>query len=232
MRLLHPSDRADVTVEAAYATTLGSRTSRPWVALSMIASLDGSTVVEGRSGPLGNATDGAVLARLRALADVVIVGAHTVADESYGPPRKAGQRIGVITASGRVDLRRPLFECGAGFVVTNDETAATIAASTTDVDVVGAGSVGIDLERAVAAVDDLCGRPDVVLAEGGPTLNGALLDADLIDELDVTTSSLAVGGTGPRLAVDAVDVRRRFRLAQLAIDEDSFLFARWRRDRP
>ena len=34
-----------------------SRPDRPWVGLCMIASLDGTTVVDGRSGALGNATD-------------------------------------------------------------------------------------------------------------------------------------------------------------------------------
>ena len=72
---------------------------RPWVGICMVASLDGATVVEGRSGGLSNPQDAAVLARLREAADVIIVGAATVRQESYGPPRKAGQRIGVVTAT-------------------------------------------------------------------------------------------------------------------------------------
>ena len=31
---------------------------RPWVGICMIASVDGTTVVDGRSGGLGNSTDG------------------------------------------------------------------------------------------------------------------------------------------------------------------------------
>jgi len=159
------------------------------------------------------------------------VGAGTVAEEGYGPPGKSGQRIGVVTVSGRVDLARPLFGSGAGFVITTEETRVDGAPSAPGVDIVRAGRSAVDLRRAIAGLDELCGHPDVVLAEGGPMLNGSLLDADLIDELDVTTSSRAVGGDGPRLMVGASDQQRSFELAQLAIDDDSFLFARWRRRR-
>ena len=71
----------------------------------------------------------------------------------------------------------------------------------------------------------------VVQAEGGAILNGALLDADVIDEINLTTSAAAVGGNGPRLASVAGDHRQRFDLAQLAIDDESFLYARWLRRR-
>ena len=66
----------------------------------MVASIDGSTVVGGNSAGLSSPTDTAVLAQLRAIADVIVVGAGTVRDEGYGPPRKQGQRIGVVTRIG------------------------------------------------------------------------------------------------------------------------------------
>jgi riboflavin biosynthesis pyrimidine reductase len=56
-----------------------------------------------------------------------------------------------------------------------------------------------------------------------------LLDAGLVDEWDLTTSSSAVGGDGPRPVAGAGDTEQPFELAQLAIDAESFLFARWRR---
>ncbi len=230
MRILHSTggDRAsDASVADAYARTLGGRAGRPWVALCMIASLDGSTVVDGRSGPLGNDTDAAVLRRLRTVCDVVIVGARTAEHESYGPPAKSGQRIGVVTASGRVDLGRPLFTSGAGFVITTDDSP--LSAAPHGVDVVTAGRGSVDLQAALAGIDDVCGAPDTVLAEGGSTLNGALLQADLVDELDITTSARAAGGTGPRLAVGHDHEQRGFTLVQAAIDDESFLYTRWRR---
>ena len=196
----------------------------------MIAALDGSTVVDGRSGALGNETDAAVLRQMREIADVILVGARTARDETYGPPRKAAQRVGVVTASGRVELDRPLFTSGAGFVVTTEETPIGDPDASVP-DIVRAGVDGVDLVRAISAVDELCERPETILFEGGPTLNGALLDADVIDEWDITTSSRAVGGDGPRLASGARDTMRPFALTQLGVDDDGFLYARWRRNR-
>ena len=55
--------------------------------------------------------------------------------------------------------------------------------------------------------------------------------SDVIDEINVTTSPSAVGGDGPRLAAGAGAVGHRYELAQLAVDEQSFLYARWLRRR-
>jgi riboflavin biosynthesis pyrimidine reductase len=69
-----------------------------------------------------------------------------------------------------------------------------------------------------------------VQAEGGPALNGALAEADLIDELNLTISPHVTGGDGPRLTQGAHDLRRAMRLAHV-LEEDGFLFTRWvRRD--
>lgn len=225
MRRLLPEPADDVSVADAYRAPLGVASTRPWVAVCMVASLDGSAVVEGGSGGLSSPTDTEVLARLRSIADVIIVGAGTVRDEGYGPPRKSGQRIGVVTSSGRVDLHTPLFESGAGFVITTEE--ATIEPS--DVDVVRAGVGSVDLVAAIDHVTNLVTDCRVLQAEGGPTLNGALLDADLIDEINLTTSPGLVGGSGPRLISGAGNHQVRFDVAQLAIDEEGFMYARWSR---
>ncbi|HYN33432.1 MAG TPA: dihydrofolate reductase family protein [Ilumatobacteraceae bacterium] len=227
MRRLLPEPADDIAVADAYASPLGRRPDRPWVGLCMVASIDGSTVVGGNSAGLSSPTDAAVVFQLRAIADVIVVGAGTVRDEGYGPPRKPGQRIGVVTRSGDVDLSSALFTSGAGFVITTED--ATF--DTAGIDVVRAGTGAVDFVAAVARLrllDPACG---VVQAEGGATLNGALLDADVIDEINVTTSPAAVGGTGPRLAAGAGNHQHRFDLAQLAIDDQSFVYARWLRRR-
>jgi riboflavin biosynthesis pyrimidine reductase len=66
-----------------------------------------------------------------------------------------------------------------------------------------------------------------VQAEGGPTLNGALLELDLIDELDLTISPRLVGGHGQRLTSTPVEIERRLELAHLLADDDGFVFSRW-----
>lgn len=218
---------ATIDVDEAYAAPLGSHPDRPWVGLCMITSLDGSTVVDGRSGGLGGAVDTAVLGRLRRISDVVLVGASTARIERYGPPAKAGQRIAVVTGSGRVDFDSELFASGCGFVVTTDDAPFVVPAG---VDVLRAGTGRVDLGAAVARLPEVVAGCAVVQAEGGPTLNAALLAADVVDELNHTTAPLTVGGDGPRLAAGGLG-SRGFELAQLAIDDASYVYARWRRVR-
>lgn len=221
-----PPRLEDVTIDEAYAAPLGTARNRPWVGLCMVASIDGSTVVSGASGDLSSANDSAVMLQLRSLADVVMVGSGTVRAEGYGPPRRKGLRIGVVTNTGHVDVTRPLFASGAGFVITTER--ATIPSG---VDTVRAGTDRVDLAAAIATLDQVCTAPRFVQAEGGPTLNGALLAADLVDEINVTTSPLTVGGAGPRLAVAGADHAHRFRLVQLLTDDENFVYSRWLRER-
>ena len=79
---------------------------RPAVRLNMIASVDGATAVEGRSGALGGPADRRVFAALRSLADIVLVAAGTVRAEHYGP---AALPIAVVSGSLRLDWEAPFF---------------------------------------------------------------------------------------------------------------------------
>ena len=57
-----PEPAGDVDVDELYGVPRAPPAGdRPWVGVCMIASLDGATVVDGRSGGLGNPTDRAVL---------------------------------------------------------------------------------------------------------------------------------------------------------------------------
>jgi len=78
----------DVDPVAAYlAAARPAPADRPWVAMSMVSSLDGATAVGGRSGPLGGEPDREVFRAVRAIADVVLVAAGTLRVEGYGPVR-------------------------------------------------------------------------------------------------------------------------------------------------
>ena len=226
MRRLHPGPEASISIRDAYANPLGARSDAPWCGLSMVASIDGSTVVSGRSSELSSPNDSAVLRQLRAIADVIVVGAGTVRAEGYGPPSTQGQRVGVVTATGHVDTDTDLFRCGAGFIVTTTDSKVP-----DHVDVLRVGHGSVDFAQMLQRLDEVCDVPRVVQAEGGARLNGALLDADVLDEVNLTTSPQFAGGTGPRLTTGAPDGSTRYELAQLLVDDESFIYSRWRRHR-
>jgi riboflavin biosynthesis pyrimidine reductase len=223
-----PSPTVTTSVRTAYDVERTPHPDRPWIGLCMVSSLDGSVAVDGGSGGLGNANDLDVLLTLRDLADIVIVGAGTVRDEGYGAPRKAGQRIGVATNRGRVDLSTDLFTSGAGFLLAPESADIDESA----VEVLRAGHERLDLSAAMHRLDEVMPGAAYIQVEGGPTLNAALHDADLIDELDLSISPRMVGGGGPRLVVGSDEADRRFDLAHLLVDDEGFVFSRWIRRRP
>ncbi len=218
MRVIHPEPADDVSPDELYGVTRSRVGDRPWVGLCMIASLDGTTVVDGRSGGLGNETDSAVLAALRRAADVIIVGAGTARAEGYGPPGKPGQRIGVVTTTANVDPASALFTSGAGFLILPVDGPPAPAGPAGPLDAVRAGSGRVDLVGALRRLDDVIDPPTFVQCEGGGTLNGSLLAAGCVDELDLTVSPVVAGGDGPRVSVGAPAILERFQLAHLAVD--------------
>ncbi len=228
MRRLLPEPTDDIAVDDAYATALGTRTDGPWVGVCMVASIDGSTAVDGASAKLSSPTDTAVLARLRRLADVIVVGAGTVRDEGYGVPAKAGQRVGVVTRTGRLDFTSELFRSGAAFLISSERCALDVPHGT---DVLRVGADDIDFGAAIRRLPAFVGGADYVQVEGGASLNGALFDVDMIDEINLTTSPATFAGSGPRLATNAPAHAHRFEVAQLAIDDESFVYTRWLRRR-
>ena len=219
MQVIHPV-AGEATVDELYGVPRVRPLERPWVGICMIASLDGTTVVDGRSRALGNATDSSVLGALRRAADVVLVGAGTVRAEGYGPPEQAGLRIGVVTGRG-IDTDTELFRSGAGFLVLPED-----GPSAAGIDTVRAGRGRVDLALALRRLGDVTAPPAFVQCEGGPHLNGELLSTGCVDELDVTISPVAAGGDGPRLTSGAAPTFQRFELVHLGTD-DSYLYGRW-----
>ncbi|HZY06957.1 MAG TPA: dihydrofolate reductase family protein [Ilumatobacteraceae bacterium] len=213
----HPTDH--VTVREAYGVNRPRPADRPWLGVCMVASIDGSTVIDSNSRALSSKTDQEVLLTLRDLADVLLVGAATVRIEGYGPPRKAGQRVGVVSRTGNVDVTSTLFTSGAGFLIIPED------APPTSVDAVRAGVGEVDFAGALGQL-----TADFVQAEGGAQLNGALSTADVIDEINLTISPQLAGGDGPRVTSGSVQMSRRMRLAHV-LEDDGFLFTRYVRAR-
>ena len=182
----------------------------------MITTPDGAIDVDGRSGPLGGPADTRRLMGLRGQASVVVVGAGTAKGEGYGAPSKQGLRIGVVTLSCNLDFSSPLFTSGAGFIIT------TTDAPDVPVDSIRAGTGSIDFAEVFAQLPT-----GMIHVEGGPQLNAALLNADLVDAINLTWSPRLIGARGPSLSA-APHALRHLSLASVTT-EDEFVFARYER---
>ena len=97
MRRLTP-DPGPTTVDEqldSYRPWEQPREERPFVAINFAATVDGRATIGGVSGPIGSATDTAMLAGLRTRFDAVMIGAGTMRAERYGG---LGRRLGVVSA--------------------------------------------------------------------------------------------------------------------------------------
>ena len=225
MRQLLPTLVDPVDPMAVYGD-LPAAPGRPAVRLNMIASVDGATTVAGVSGGLGGRADHALFAVLRSLADVVLVAAGTVRTERYGP---SPTPIAVVSRSLRLDWDAPFFTAPLArpLVVTVARApAAQRARATAVADVVVAGDRDVDLAAALAALADR--GHQAVLAEGGPTLNGQLAAAGLLDELCLTLSPRLAAGDAKRiLEGPSLPAPAGLRLCSVC-EQDGFLFLRYR----
>ncbi|WP_405974529.1 pyrimidine reductase family protein [Streptomyces sp. NBC_00988] len=227
----------------AYAYPAGSA---PWLRANMVSTLDGAGQHEGRSQPISGDADMRIFGTLRALADVVVVGAETVRQEGYRPARardefaaartRAGQTlapvIAVVTASLDLDFALPLFTSPLvpTLILTGAQAAPdrVAAAEKAGARVVVAGDgAGVDPARAVEALAAL--GYTRLLAEGGPRLLGQFVAAGVLDELCLTLSPMLVAGDAQRISGGpSVKVPQRFELVSL-LEEAGFLFGRYRR---
>ena len=222
---------------------------RPWILVNMVASVDGATAVDGRSGGLGGPADRQVFRALRGCADMILVGAGTVRAEGYRPPRSpedtvmadrvaAGRaprpRLVVVSASLDLDPEAPLF--ADRDPADPPPIVATVTTAPADrraglepvAELVACGETRVDLTGLLAVLDDVGAR--TVLCEGGPDLNHQLFAAGLVDELCISVSPNLVGGVGgdgrslmagpPLSAAIGLTLDR-------VLTEDGFLFCRY-----
>ena len=113
-------------------------------------------------------------------------------------------------------------------MITSESGAPEIPSN---IDVLRVGIDQLDLDIAMGQIAAFVGGASYVQVEGGAALNGSMLEADLIDEINLTISPATFGGTGPRLATGAPAHAQRFDVAQIAIDDQSFVYTRWLRRR-
>lgn len=195
----------------------------------MISSLDGAATVRGLSGGLNNPDDEAVMLTLRALSDVILVGAGTIRAEGYGAMRlpsghaqwrreqglPAQPRMAVVSQQARLDPRAELFAQAPSPVIVcttsmGMERMPDRAELERVAEVAICGEEEVDLhtvQRELQARD-----LQQVVCEGGPTLLASVVQADLLDELCLTVSPLVVGGQAGRIVQDGAEVARRMHL--------------------
>jgi riboflavin-specific deaminase-like protein len=246
VRRLVPEVR-DEPLEQVYADlVLPTRRDRAWIALGMVATVDGAAALDGDTATLGGSADHHAFRALRGACDAILVGAGTVRAEDYGPTTgtaarrrhreakglSAAPRLVIVSGSLDLDPRARVFgdPDHRPLVVTHAGAAgARIQALEPLADVVALGEQAVDLEQVAATLPDR--GLHRVLCEGGPTLNAALLGVDLVDELFLTLDPLLVGGDASRIvASDDPATPRRFRLIELH-EHDGEVLLRYQRDR-
>lgn len=216
--LMNDSSRDDQAINPLEVVPLEPRShadGRPWLFTNMVASLDGAAAVDGLSGALGDNDDKAMFRALRASADAILVGAGTANAEGYRPPILTPEVISTRATSGRNE--RPIIAVVSASLslhpdldLFTDPTYRPIiftaersskdqrSALAANAEIVVLGQDRVDLRSALTHLGEAGHR--TVLSEGGPTLNGQLIDAGLIDEWNLTLAPLLVGGNAPRPA--------------------------------
>jgi len=184
---------------------------RPYVLVNMVMSADGRAVFEGSERGLGSSVDQRLMRELRANADVVLNGAETfrvsgssprLGDPALEELRRARGKppvpIGaVLTGSGDLDTTRLFFTAedfeGVVFVLETTPEARRRAIEAT-------GRKVVELPpgetiRVLLRYLRLVMQCQVLLVEGGPSLNGQFFAHRAVDEYFVTIGPVIVGGS-------------------------------------
>lgn len=246
MEQIFPSPVDNVNPMDAYASDMRPTVAdRPWVMCNMISSVDGAVAIDGVSGGLGGPGDKVVFKAIRAVPDLIVVASGTAIAENYRKPQTSpetqlvrierGQlpfpRLAIVTRSLRIEPTHRVFDPTARPMIITTADADPVARNALEpvADIVVAGEREVDLNTMLTTVRS--NGVKTVLLEGGPTLNGAFVDADLVDELCLSFAPTMLGGTSPRIVAASTNtVPRGFRLDRILHDE-GYLFHRYLRTR-
>jgi diaminohydroxyphosphoribosylaminopyrimidine deaminase / 5-amino-6-(5-phosphoribosylamino)uracil reductase len=185
------------------------RTGRPFVRVKIALTLDGRpALVEGVRSALTGEAARAFTMRLRSHADAVLVGAGTAAVDDPaltvrgedGAPAERQPRRFVLTRTEQPSADRRMFHDGLGAVSVLVPDSVELDVALADV---GAVAVAYETEDGLDGVMASLAIAGVVslLVEAGPRLFGALMDADLIDELVLVHAGGLAGEEAPALFV-------------------------------
>ena len=219
------------------------RSRYPWdggpgfVRLNMVTSLTGSAVgADSTSNSITNRTDRAILKTIRAGADVILVGAHTIRAEGYFLPSTTP--VAVVTGTGDLGSR-PIRGTGQLLVITPvgvplpslaeqfpPDGPALPTRSVQHIELPephGSPDATLVPEQILHALAErgLCR----VVCEGGPRLASAFAASNLIDEYCVTVSPTLTPRIGPFLELSETPDTE---LSGALIDETGFSYLRLR----
>ncbi len=173
--------------------------------INMVCSVDGRTAIGGKASSLGTTTDRRVMRTLRSKADAVMIGGGTLRaerlslglDELGGVPPPLAI---IVTHTGNIPLEDHLVatEEQEVLILLSDRVPQGVVERLRELAQVmraPADSTGaVDLDRALQALKAERGV-DVLVVEGGPGLNHALISRNLVDELFLTVAPELLGGT-------------------------------------
>jgi riboflavin biosynthesis pyrimidine reductase len=234
-------DRDALALAYAYPDLSPTQT---WVRANFVSTLDGAATGDnGRSGSINTGADRDVFGLLRALSDVILVGAGTARTEKY---RRATVRapwldlrdgrpphptMAVVSRSGDVPplLSQARDDSGDVVLITCEHAGADaidLARGTLGEDrvIVQAGA-NVDLAAAMEALG-LRGMRRI-LCEGGPHLMRDLTASGKLDELCLTLTPTLIAGDHTRITAGA-PIAADFQ-PRLLIESDGTLLGRWSR---
>jgi riboflavin biosynthesis pyrimidine reductase len=219
------------------------RSAEPTLRVNFIASADGAATVEGLSGGLHGPGDKEIFDSLRMVCDALIVASGTVKAENYDAlrltpaAREWRQEHGLPEFPLMVIVSRSL-DLNLDQLIFTDAPIPPIVVTTASApagklaghaEVLALGDDEVDLAAAVRALHERGATQ--LLCEGGPTLFGSLIAADLVTELCLTVSPLLAGGGPGRIAAGAPGKPRAMSLRHVLSVED-MLFLRYARKQP
>jgi 2,5-diamino-6-(ribosylamino)-4(3H)-pyrimidinone 5'-phosphate reductase len=182
--------------------------SRPYVVINMVSSIDGKTTVGGKASRIGSATDRQAMRTLRSKADAVMIGANTLRSErlSLGldePVQDLQPLAVIVTKSGNVPLQSNLVvgEPQGVLVITTQDAPEDLddrlreSARVLRVPATRSGTVELGTALKILKTEHAV---ELLLVEGGPSLNHSLFSRGLADELFLTLAPRLLGGTSDK----------------------------------
>jgi riboflavin biosynthesis pyrimidine reductase len=230
-RRLHPGGGEVGAEEVVAGLELGGRATaeRPYVVVNMVATADGKAALDGRTRGLGGVADRALFHHLRTRVDAVMVGRRTAAIERYPRlvrdealrERRAQAGLAPDPLAVIVSSPRAHDEHDVPLLDDDEQPSLVLTAPVTRPDAPFDPRPLLEELRAHHGVR-------LLLSEGGPTLNAALLEYGLVDELFLSITPLLAGGEDARTIVGGAPLPSTVELELMTLlEHDGELFARY-----